>query len=789
MNLLYSFSVHDIVDSILRQGSIDTRIFNSETMQEGTRMHKKIQDSSGGNYIPEVPLETTFDNGDIVLDIQGRADGIIHNIDGSLIVDEIKTTVEDLEKFKDENIVWHQGQAKMYAWMILRNSNDHTKSIKVRVSYYKQGYIKDKLIVEEDFTFDELDRFANDLIHEFIARLKEKGQHNLSRNKSIDFLEFPYKEYRPGQQDLIAFSNRILLEESKGYVEAPTGIGKTVCVLYPFIKNFKEGKISKIFYLTSKNSIKRQALKTVDALVKEGADLRCVAITAKETICMNDEGFKKHCNPDECPFAKDYYSKIYKVIRQALSEKSIFDEDDIKEIAMKNTICPFQLSLDLAVNSDICIYDYNYVFDPVVGNPEIMDSNLPLPYTLLVDEAHNLPSRAREMYSARLDREFFMNVYTELTGRKTSKLKSAIVDIISWFDMRKSDKDIEILNEVPDDFITLLKGFQEEGLNLEKKPDAKYPDSYVSLKSAVKGFLKLPLKGKENYSYDITYYNGKADAIHIFCLDASEYIRDISDRFNATLFFSATLSPVDYYISLLGGTKDDEVNKLLNLPSPFERRNRLVMVDFIPSLRYADRNISLPRVLNSIYQMVKEKNGNYFLYFPSYEYMLMAYERFEGLGEFVCIKQERNMTPSERIRFLDEFEEDPLRTHLGFLVLGGVFGEGIELKPHALNGVVIVSTGIPGIGYDNDRLKQYYAGKGLNGFDYAYTYPGFNKVIQAAGRVIRNVDDKGVILFIDRRFGHSNYRKLLDEVYPDRIYVSSPQEVREETMKFWKERS
>lgn len=174
-------------------------------MQEGTRMHKKIQDSSGGNYIPEVPLETTFDNGDIVLDIQGRADGIIHNIDGSLTVDEIKTTVEDLEKFKDENIVWHQGQAKMYAWMILRNSNGHTKSIKVRVSYYKQGHIKDKLIVEEDFTFDELDRFANDLIHEFIARLKEKGQHNLSRNKSIDFLEFPYKEYRPGQQDLIAF--------------------------------------------------------------------------------------------------------------------------------------------------------------------------------------------------------------------------------------------------------------------------------------------------------------------------------------------------------------------------------------------------------------------------------------------------------------------------------------------------------------------------------------------------------------------------------------------------------
>lgn len=334
-----------------------------------------------------------------------------------------------------------------------------------------------------------------------------------------------------------------------------------------------------------------------------------------------------------------------------------------------------------------------------------------------------------------------------------------------------------------------MKGFQEEGLNLEKKPDAKYPDSYVSLKSVVKGFLKLPLKGKENYSYDITYYNGKADAIHIFCLDASEYIRDISDRFNATLFFSATLSPVDYYISLLGGTKDDEVNKLLNLPSPFERRNRLVMVDSIPSLRYADRNNSLPRVLNSIYQMVREKNGNYFLYFPSYEYMLMAYERFEGLGEFICIKQERNMTPSERIRFLDEFEEDPLRTHLGFLVLGGVFGEGIELKPHALNGVVIVSTGIPGIGYDNDRLKQYYAGKGLNGFDYAYTYPGFNKVIQAAGRVIRNVDDKGVILFIDRRFGHSNYRKLLDEVYPDRIYVSSPQEVREETMKFWKERS
>lgn len=789
-----SFSVHDIVDAILRQGSIDMRVFNSETMQEGTRMHAMIQSSHANPYYnSEYFLAETYESEDFIINISGRADGLIKEPTGKVTVDEIKTTVSDLEKFKEENFAWHQGQAKMYAWMYLKNENQLDKTITVRVSYYRQHHSKENLIIDEDFTFEQLDKFVTELIEEFIERLREVAKHNADRNNSLKYLEFPYSSFRSGQQDLMAFCDRILIQKGKGYALAPTGIGKTVCVLYPFVKQLaKDPSIRKIYYLTSKNSIKRQALKTVEEFIKKDADLRCVAITAKETICMNEPGLNKHCNPDECPFAVGYYSKIYGVLRKALSEKRIFDAEDIKDLASIYNVCPFQLSLDLAVYCDICIYDYNYVFDPVVGNPEIRDTSLPLDDLLLVDETHNLPSRARGMYSATISVDRILDAYLDLgkKGRKVAKVVSSILSILDWFDRKSYDKDIEVLHEIPLDFITLLKGFQDECLSFEKKEHKVLPDSYLSLKANIRGFLLLPYNGRKNYCYDITYKDNKAIGVNIRCLDASEYIKSITDRFTSTIFFSATLSPTDYYISLLGGdAKEDVPSKLLVLPSPFERKNRLVMLNSSPSLKYEDRDKSFADVLNSIYQMVKSNVGNYFLFFPSYSYMMKAYEKFEEIGEFVCHKQEHNMSPKERNEFLDGFEEDPLRTHLGFLVLGGVFSEGIELKKHALKGVAIVSVGIPGVGYDNETLKNYYSDIVMDGFSYAYTYPGFNKVVQACGRLIRNDDDKGVILLIDKRFSFSTYRKLLDEVYPDRIEVKSPQEIGELTTRFWKENS
>lgn len=789
MKTLITLSVHDIVDNILRSGSIDTRVFNNETMAEGTRMHKKVQELNGSSYSAEVPLETTYDAGDFLLDIQGRADGIIHNPDGTVIVDEIKTANEDLLKFKEDNYLWHQGQAKMYAWMLLRNQQKPEAKISVQVSYYRQRKISEHYFFKEEFTFQQLDEFCESLIQEFIERQRYHGSYLVQRNHSLNGLPFPYPSYRVGQQDLIAFSDRILMEGSKGYALAPTGIGKTVCVLYPFVKSLREGKASKIFYLTSKNSIKRLALKTINDFIGEGALLRCVAITAKETICINDPGLKKHCNPDECPFAVNYYSKIYGVLKKALSEKKIFDMEDIVEIAQRETVCPFQLSLDLAMYCDVCVYDYNYVYDPVVGNPEIKDTDGDLPYLLLVDEAHNLPGRARDMYSATLTRHQFLEVFRDFTSKKSSRVKTAILDILGWFDHKEGESGTLALEKIPEDFMMLLKGFMDEGTSLEKKNQVTYPDSYLALKSIVRAFLFLPNGGKANFAYDLVFREDRAEEISIRCLDASEYVQKITDRFQASLFFSATLSPELYYINLLGGNKEDLENHFVKLPSPFAYENRLVLVDDVPSLKYNDRHSSFPRVLNSIYQMVLRKRGNYFIFLPSYSYMEEAYEKFESLGEFVCLKQSHNMPPEERNRFLDSFEEEPSRTHLGFLVLGGVFGEGIELKSHALSGVAIVSVGLPGVGYDNNLLRDYYQKEGKDGFDYAYTFPGFNKVIQASGRVIRNLDDKGVILFIDKRFNSSVYKRLLDEVYPDRRIVSSPQEVGDLTRRFWKERT
>lgn len=789
MQTLFTLSVHDVVDALLRTGSIDTRLFNSEAMQEGTLMHKRVQEAAGPGYLAEVPLETTFDAGRFVFDIQGKADGVISQPDGTFIVDEIKTTVGDLASFKEENFAWHQGQAKMYAWMLARSQKVSPPVVRVRVSYFRQHRMKEKLVIDEDFSFDALDSFATSLLMEFASRLTAQMDHAAERNRSLEGLSFPFPSFRTGQKDLIAFADRMALQKGRGYALAPTGIGKTACVLYSFVQSLKRNEGEGIYYLTSKNSIKRQALLTVRSFNEQGADLRCVAITAKETICLNPPGAKKHCNPDECPYAVNYYGKVFSVIREALAQKKVFDTQDIVELAEKHTVCPFELSLDLSKHCDLCIYDYNYVYDPMVQNPLIKNTTLPLPFLLLVDEAHNLPSRAREMYSSTLSRQDFEALSEHFKGRASSRLKSAIVQVESWFDQQTSDRENEVVKKVPEDFSNLLKEFVDEGNNFEKKMDAVYPDSYVSLKNAVRGFLELPQGGKENYAYSIAFRQGRAEAVHILCLDASSYIRDITARFTSALFFSATLSPEDYYLRLLGASPASEGTEFLKLPSPFETSNRLVVVDTASSLRYRDRESSFPEVLNAIFQMVQAKEGNYFLFFPSYEYMLKSYEKFESLGRFECLRQERNMSLEQREEFLEVFDEKPAKTRLGFLVLGGIFAEGIELRPHALSGVAVVSVGLPGIGFAQSQLEEYYDKVFQDGFDYAYTYPGFNKVIQAAGRVIRDEGDRGVILLLDQRFASRAYRRLLSDVFPDRIEATSPQEVGDLARRFWKKRS
>lgn len=788
-----SVSVHDIVDYALRFGDLDNRIFNQATTEEGTRTHKIIQNTQDEHYHSEFQLETLYIFKDYAFDIIGRADGVIIDDEGNVTIDEIKSTIINLETFAMQNKEWHEGQAKMYAWMYLRTFNKD--KIVVRMTYVKQHKVNEQFVYENTYTLDELNLFAKNTIGIFYDNLKMFDSHIMERNESVRFLDFPYDEYRCGQQDLISFANRISLTNEIGYVQAPTGIGKTISVLYPYIKNLcieDNLSIEHIYYLTSKTSIRRQALKTIDLLEKKGANLICVAISSKESICMNEPGLKKHCNPLECPFAVGYYSKIREILINSLKEKRIYDIEDFKKIADEYSVCPFQLELDFAKYADVIICDYNYLYDDSIASLDITETIGPLPYYVLVDEAHNLPSRARDMYSRTISTYEINNVLYEM---KTKKIKSK--KIIGYLELikqyllntydKESERNISKIEKIDDSFISLLTLTLDSINNYEKRSEVSLIDDLAKFKSNIKQILNLPLNGDDNYVYYLEYVHKDEELnviLNIKCLDAKDKIIALNKRTRSSLFFSATLSPLSYYIDLLGG-KDSPKENTLVLDSPFLKEQSLVLLDTSISTKYNERNETLNDLFKHLYAIVNAKVGNYFFYFPSYNYLEKVYTMFERYSSFKLIKQNKNLSPEEKNSFIEQFYKDPIETTIGFVVLGGVFSEGIELSKNALQGVCIVSVGLPGLDFSNDELKEHYTKQGLDGYNYAYVYPGFNKIVQAAGRVIRDFSDKGIITLIDTRYRYKQYLDLLKPVFPNCYVVKSYEDISYLVNKFW----
>lgn len=788
MSKVINLSVHDIVDALLRSGSIDNRIFNSQTMEEGSKVHRNFQNAQDETYHPEYYLETIYSQGDIILDIDGRADGLITTPDG-YIIDEIKSTVSDLKRFKEQNYPWHQGQAKMYAWMFCRERK--INSIRVRLTYVRQHRESEHLVFEEPFTIAQLDEFADSLLKQYIQDIRIHNKHVIDRDSSLKYLEFPFKNWRPGQKDLFAFSERIASTGEIGYAEAPTGIGKTVCALMPALKAMgKENGPEKVYYLTSKNSIRLQALKTARILISQGAVFRVIALTAKERICLNTPELKKHCNPQECPFAVNFYDKLPNVLREAFSTKNLFDEKDIVGLAMKHTICPFELQMSMATFSDLVICDYNYIYDPAVNTNK---DNEPLQYSLLVDEAHNLPSRARSMYSAVIERERIESIRKELPDKEFKKFNRILDDMISFFplfenEMKENGMDLSQPIIEIEGFPGTLQRLCEDFVQCDQLPEpgkAKpvYFDLVGSLKADLRLLLKLPLSGAPNYCIYCRLRGGSIKEIEISCLDASKEISTTTSLYHSTLFFSATLSPMTYYIELLGGTTAKPEN-ILRVPSPFDPSRKLVLLETNISTYFNDRDSTLNKLVRSLNAMVKDRKGNYFFFFPSFDYMEKVYDIFKQ-SPYRVLKQERQMGIAERDSFLGEFRSDPDTITIGFVVMGGIFGEGIELSAHCLQGVAIVTVGLPMVNFINRKLSDFYDGKKLKGFDYAFTFPGFNKVVQAAGRVIRDDMDAGVILLIDPRFSRAQYRKLINQTLGSANLVSDPKEIQDEVKLFW----
>ena len=601
------------------------------------------------------------------------------------------------------------------------------------------------------------------------------------RQASSAELMFPYP-YREGQKALISDVYRTIIRQKTLFLQAPTGVGKTISTIFPAVKAVGEGKGDRIFYLTAKTITAAVAKETFGLLREHGYVAKTIQLTAKEKLCMCDE---MDCNPVHCPYAKGHYDRVNDAVYDLLQTSDMCTREEILEQAEAYTVCPFELSLDVSTWVDNILCDYNYVFDPNVYLKRFFQEGTSGDYIFLVDEAHNLVDRSREMYSAVLVKEDVLAVkrimkkYHKGIERALDKCNKELLQYKRECETYQVYDNIGVLMFHLMRAASLLEEF------LEKPQDFPDKKTVLDFYFALRNFLNIYDLVDEHYVIYSQMDEEGRFMLKLFCVDPSANLQKCIDKARATIFFSATLLPVNYYKKLLS-TRED--NYAIYATSTFEESQRLLLFGRDVSTKYTRRNRSeYEKMAAYIQAVIEKKRGNYMVFFPSYKLMQDVAELFglsEAGGECEILVQHSNMKEEEREAFLAAFDEERSETLVAFCVMGGIFAEGIDLKNDRLIGAIIVGTGLPQVSNEREILKNYYDGKGLSGFDYAFRYPGMNKVLQAAGRVIRTGEDRGVILLLDDRFLGADYEPLFPREWSGRKRVSL-REVGGVVQEFW----
>lgn len=750
-------SVRNLVEFILRGGDIDNRRKSKgsdvETMQEGARIHRMIQKRMGTSYHPEVFLkqQRSYEKFDLV--IEGRADGIIEG--NPVIIDEIKSTHKELEHLKEPDPV-HLAQAKCYAYIVLSQYREKiaTDVISVRMTYCNVESLDVKYF-HENYTYKEISDWFIGITDEYRKWAEFEIEWREIRNNSINELSFPF-EYRDGQKELVAAVYKNIVNNKRLFIEAPTGTGKTVSTIYPAVRAMGEGRTSKIFYLTAKTITRTAALECFNHLRNMNLKMKTVIITARDKVCFLE---KSDCNPDACPYAKGHYDRVNDAIYELLTHEDSFSRETIEEYARRYEVCPFEMGLDMSLFSDSIICDYNYVFDPNVYLRRFFAEGNSSDYTFLVDEAHNLVDRAMEMYSATLKKEAFLDAKRKVKPydkRLEKALDSCNKQLLT---LKKECESLNVLEEISSFVIALIKCSGQ----LERffDEDEKCPDreDILDLYFDVRHFLNMyeNMTDEDYLIYDRIDDEGDF-ILKLLCTNPSRSIRTCLDKGISTTFFSATLLPIQYFKDMLADSEDNAVYA----HSVFEPENRGIFIASDVSSKYTRRNeTEFYKIASYVNTVVRKMQGNYLVFFPSYSFMGNVYSAFEDFfldDSIMCIVQNSHMSENDREVFLSNFENN--KNVVGFCVMGGIFSEGIDLRGDSLIGTIIVGTGLPMVNPEREILKNKYEMDDANGFDYAYRFPGMNKVLQAAGRVIRTENDKGVIVLLDERFLQGYNRRL-----------------------------
>ncbi len=779
----FKISVRALVGFGLRSGDLSrTGFIGSARAVEGTRAHRQVQQERPPAYQTEVPVSYLIEADTFSLEIGGRIDGLLVE-EEKVLIEEIKTTHTPLDLPQPENLL-HWAQAKTYAYILAEQNN--FEEVQVQLTYVQ---LDDWGIYEEcrTFSFLELSGFFKDLITGYLQWAKIYCKWCEERDLSIAALEFPFPGYRKGQRRLTAAAYRTIVAGGRLFVQAPTGIGKTISVIFPAIKAMGRGHLEKIFYLTAKTSGRMVAEKSIEDMRRHGWKLKSLTLTARDKVCFNPTGGSS-CDPEYCEYAIGYFDRINAAVEE-IFQQDAFTRTTIEAIAFKHKVCPFELSLDLSLWSDIIICDYNYVFDPRAYLRRFFQEKSG-DYAFLVDEAHNLVDRAREMFSAELCNQDVMAV-KRAVKRNHPDLTGILQAIKAYFmklrqqSLKEGNGEAWVDPDLPGDLVPLLKNFLDQ---VQKKPAGNFSvscrEDITDFYFRVLGFQRIVDLFDEHFTAYVE--TGDKDVrLRLLCLDPSSQLRSALTRGTAALFFSATLTPLPYFRDLLGGEEGDAS---LSLDSPFPHRNLQILVADYVDTTYKSREYTLDDVAACIAAMTARRRGNYLVFFPSYRYMEEVVERFRKAHPQVeTIVQSRGMSEHEREKFLSLFDSESPKTMVGFALMGGIFGEGVDLAGDRLVGVVIVGVGLPQIFLERNLIRTYYDHANLHGFEYAYTYPGMNRVLQAAGRVIRSAEDRGVVLLIDRRFGQPRYRRMFPGYWYTH-WTPSTADIQIETDQFWNDR-
>ncbi len=805
MKNIVAVSVRDLVEFILRSGDIDNRRKSGQDVQamlEGAKIHRMIQQGMGSDYHSEVYLKEVINMPDYDILVDGRADGIIYKEEdlktdtlalsqsdtffSPVTIDEIKTMYLDLDRLK-EPVPVHLAQAKCYAYIFAKQQD--LAEITVRMTYVNQTTLEKKYF-HETYTRSEITAWFNKLIKDYTRWAEFEFNFKKIRNDSIRTVEFPFV-YREGQKELVAQVYRTIYHGKKLFLQAPTGTGKTIATVFPSVRAMGEGLADKIFYLTAKTITRTVAADTLDILREEGLRLKSVVITAKDKICTLE---KPECNPDACERAKGHYDRVNDAMYDLLTHEDSFTRETIEAYADKHNVCPFELCLDMSLFSDAVICDYNYVFDPNVYLRRFFSDGVPGKYIFLVDEAHNLADRGMDMYSADLYKEDFLKL-KHLVKQVDTRLDRALGNTNrKLLSLKRECENYMVLDDISDIVMSLNRLMGRLETFLDEQEHFPQSEEVLDFYLKVRHFLNMhDQMGENDYRIYCEHVTEGDFKLKLLCVNPSESLKRRLLKGVSTIFFSATLLPVNYFKDMLGADPSDYA---VYAHSIFDVKKRGLFIARDVSSKYTRRTeTEYANIAGYIHDICMAKPGNYMVFFPSHAFLgevLKAFTLYQDCDGIRLLVQKTNMKEEEREEFLSSFikDEKPAlpgtadETLIGFCVMGGIFAEGIDLKNDSLIGALIVGTGLPMVSNERGILKEAYESDGHDGFDYAYRYPGMNKVMQAAGRVIRTVDDTGIVALLDERFLTPPYMKLFPREWKD-YEICSSSTAGEKAAEFW----